>query len=29
MSGLEWIAFIIAAGTLVTLVILGWKMSRP
>jgi hypothetical protein len=28
MSGLEWIAFVIAAGTLITLVVLAWKISR-
>jgi hypothetical protein len=29
MSDMEWIAFIIGAGTLIALVVLGWKMSRP
>lgn len=29
MSGMEWIAFAIGAGTIIALVILGWKMSRP
>jgi len=28
MSSMEWIAFIIGAGTLITLVVLGRKMSR-
>jgi hypothetical protein len=28
MSSIEWIAFAIGAGTLITLVVLAWKMSR-
>ena len=27
MSGTDWITFVIGAGTLITLVVLGWKMS--
>ena len=29
MSGMEWIAFASGAGTIIVLVVLGWKISRP